>query len=216
MPPKPKYTKSEIIHTAFEMTREAGIDSVVARAVGKRLGTSSSPIFTFFGNMNELKEEVERLARHRFREYMLDILDFTPAFKEFGMRWVRFAAEEPNLYRLLFLSQHNSGSLLQQFQLNFEDILVSMVKEIMTEFQLGEAASLDLLSQMLIFANGISVLMLSNAGDISEESVSYSLSKMCIGIVITDKLIDGTFELPRAKAMADSCNRGIQPVKKTK
>ena len=34
MPPRPKYTKEEIVDAAFELTREKGIDSVVAREVG--------------------------------------------------------------------------------------------------------------------------------------------------------------------------------------
>ena len=58
MPPRPKYTKEEIVDAAFELTREKGIDSVVAREVGKRLNTSSSPIFTVWNSMEELKEEV--------------------------------------------------------------------------------------------------------------------------------------------------------------
>ena len=54
MPPRPKYTKEEIVDAAFELTREKGIDSVVAREVGKRLNTSSSPIFTVWNSMEEL------------------------------------------------------------------------------------------------------------------------------------------------------------------
>ena len=96
MPPKPKFTKSEIIDAAFEMTRENGIDSVVARAVRKKLRTSSSPIFTFFQNMEELKEEVQKLAQQRYRDYMQDIFDYTPSVKGFGMRYVGFSKEEPN------------------------------------------------------------------------------------------------------------------------
>ena len=37
MPPKPKYTKEEIVHAAYELTREKGIEAVVAREVGHRL-----------------------------------------------------------------------------------------------------------------------------------------------------------------------------------
>ena len=34
MPPKPKYTKEELIKVALELTRESGIDAVVARNLG--------------------------------------------------------------------------------------------------------------------------------------------------------------------------------------
>ena len=39
MPPRPKYTREEIIRAAYELTREKGIDAVAAREVGKRLNT---------------------------------------------------------------------------------------------------------------------------------------------------------------------------------
>ena len=55
MPPKKKFTREEIIQIAYEMAREKGIDAVVARELGKRMGTSSSPIFTAFKNMEEVQ-----------------------------------------------------------------------------------------------------------------------------------------------------------------
>ena len=123
MPPKPKYTKEEIVNAAYELTREKGIDAVVAREVGKRLNTSSSPIFTLWNSMDELREEVRKLAKQKYQAYIADIFDYSPSFKEFGMRWVGFAAEEPNLYRLLFLSQGNEHSPYVRFKQEFESVI---------------------------------------------------------------------------------------------
>ena len=118
MPPKPKYTKEAIVNAAYELTREKGIDAVVAREIGKRLNTSASPIFTVWNSMEKLREDVWRLAKQKYQEYMADIFDYTPAFKEFGMRWVGFAAEEPNLYRLLFLPQRDTHSPYIRFKMD--------------------------------------------------------------------------------------------------
>jgi len=52
MPPKPKYTKEEVVKVALDMVREQGVDSLTARDLGAKLGTSSRPIFTAFENMN--------------------------------------------------------------------------------------------------------------------------------------------------------------------
>ena len=51
MPPKPKFTKEEIINSAYELVRLGGENALTAREVGQSLGTSSSPIFTFFSDM---------------------------------------------------------------------------------------------------------------------------------------------------------------------
>ena len=214
MPPKPKYTKEEIVNAAYELTREKGIDAVVAREVGKRLNTSSSPIFTLWHSMDELREEVRKLAKQKYQAYIADIFDYSPSFKEFGMRWVGFAAEEPNLYRLLFLSQGNEHSPYVRFKQEFESVINPLVEEIIKTFGLSQADAEDLLNRMLIFANGIAAFVITDKDSFSKEAVSHDLSQVCIGIVITDKLRDGTMDMSAAKALAESSACGITPQKK--
>lgn len=214
MPPKPKYTKEEIVNAAYELTREKGIDAVVAREVGKRLNISSSPIFTVWNSMDELKEEVRKLAKQKYQAYMADIFDHSPAFKEFGMRWVGFAAEEPNLYRLLFLSQANEHSPYIRFKQEFESIINPLVEEIIKTFGLSQAYAEELLNRMIIFANGIAAFVITDKDSFSEEAVSRDISQVCIGIVITDKLRDGAMDMSAAKKMAESSVSGITPKKK--
>lgn len=107
MPPKAKYTREEIIEKALEMTRKNGIDSVVARELGKELGTSSSPIFTAFKNMEEVQQEIRKAAMREFEEYVRDALKYTPAFKYVGMRMIEFAMNEPKLFQLLYMREHD-------------------------------------------------------------------------------------------------------------
>ena len=216
MPPKPKYTKEEIVNAAFELTREKGIDAVVAREVGKRLNTSSSPIFTIWSSMEELKEDVRRLAIQKYREYMADIFDYFPSFKEFGMRCVGFAAEEPNLFRLLFLTKREEHSPYARFKQEFESIFIPLVEEIMSQFGLSKSDAEDLLSQMIIFANGIAAYVLTDENSFSRETVSRDLSQVCIGIVLTKKLRDGNMDLFAAKTLADSYDFATVPQKKNK
>lgn len=204
MPPKPKYTKEDIIQAAYELTREKGIDAVVAREVGKRLNTSSSPIFTVWNSMEELKAEVRALAKRNYQQYMEDVFDYTPPFKEFGMRCVSFAAEEPNLFRLLFLSKRDEHSPYVRFQREFGSIFTRLVEEIGNYFGLSPIDAEDLLNQMIIFANGIAAFVITDTDSFSKEAVSRHLSQVCIGIVLADKLRDGSIGFSAAKAMADS------------
>lgn len=215
MPPKPKYTKEEIIAAAYELTREKGIDAVVAREVGKRLNTSSSPIFTIWSSMDELREEVRKLAKEKYRQYMDDIFDYSPSFKEFGMRCVSFAAEEPNLFRLLFLSQREEHSPYVRFKQEFEVIFIPLVEEIVNQFEISKADAEELLGQMIIFANGISAYVINDANSFSKETVSFSLSQVCIGIVLTDKLRDGSIDLDTAKELAHFYDFETMPKKKS-
>lgn len=166
--------------------------------------------------MEELKEEVRELARLKYQEYMDGIFEYAPAFKKFGMRWVKFAVEEPNLYRLLFLSRRETHTPYVRFKQDFASILTTLVEEIMNTFVFSRDDAEDLLNQIMIFANGIAVFSLTDPDSLSMEAVRHSLSQVCIGIVINDKLRDGTMEMSAAKSMADACVHGVTPTKRLK
>lgn len=215
MPPKPKYTKEEIVNAAYELTREKGIDAVVAREVGKRLNTSSSPIFTLWNSMEELKMEVWMLAKRKYQAYMEDIFDYTPAFKEYGMRCVRFAAEEPNLYRLLFLRQRDTRSPYLRFKEEFGTLYARLVEEIRKSFELSGEDAEELLNQMIIFANGIAAFVITDKQSFSEESVSRHLSQVCIGVVMLRRLQNGSINWDEARTMVNSYDMRAIPKKRS-
>ena len=91
MPPKPKFTKEEIVFAAKEIVREKGLSALTAREVAEKLGSSPRPIFTVFRNMKELQEAVSESAMRDFNARLRRAADFTPAFKEVGMQMIRFA-----------------------------------------------------------------------------------------------------------------------------
>lgn len=54
MPPKAKFSKEQITEAGLQIVREKGTDSLTARALGEKLGSSSCPVFTVFKNMEEV------------------------------------------------------------------------------------------------------------------------------------------------------------------
>ena len=55
---KESITIQDILHTAFEMTREEGFANVTARKVAAKAGCSTQPIFRVYKNMEEVWEAV--------------------------------------------------------------------------------------------------------------------------------------------------------------
>ena len=104
MPPKVKFTSDEIIEAAVKITRTKGIDAVTAREVGATLGVSSRPLFTYFDTVEELKREVYLYAKNLYKEYVENGLKAEIPFLGVGQQYLRFAKEEPNLYKYLFLT----------------------------------------------------------------------------------------------------------------
>ena len=81
-------------------------ENLTARELAKELGTTVAPIFVHFSSMDELRQEVRALARNRLREYIRQGMQARIPFLEVGLRYVRFAKEESELYRFLFLSDN--------------------------------------------------------------------------------------------------------------
>ena len=105
MPPRVKFTKEEIVEAALRVTREGGIDSLTARSLASELGASTRPMFTYFETVDELKHEVHEAAKGIYKTYIERGLAEPVPFLGVGQNTIRFAREEPELFRLLFLQK---------------------------------------------------------------------------------------------------------------
>lgn len=176
MPPKAKYTREEIIDKAFEMTRKNGIDSVVARELGKELGTSSSPIFTAFKNMEELQQEVRKVAMREFESYVHDAVNYTPAFKYVGMKMIEFAVKEPKLFQLLYMREHDGSQTYAMLIEELGDTVEVCIELMQKEYVLSRPEAELLFRQVWLHTFGICVLVAGRACHISQEEISEMLS----------------------------------------
>jgi AcrR family transcriptional regulator len=109
MAKKPTTTKEAIIEAAFELVRTRGHEALTARSLAAALGCSTQPIMYQFPNLSQLKELVYQRADAFHTEYILT----GGSLLSIGLRYVQFAAEEPELFRLLFQSGHFDGASLQ-------------------------------------------------------------------------------------------------------
>lgn len=213
MPPKIKFTRDDIINAAFEIARQEGFNSVVARNVAKKLGSTVSPIFTAFKNMEELKKEVYFMAKTECFNYMSECINYTPAFKEFGLRWVQFALKEPNLYKLIFLGDGKSNNFIDSIETVFSDIIDILVNEIIHSFNISRNDALSLINQMIIHANGIAVFCMQNITDFDITQIGRLLSETCIGLVMLYKTADGTYNPELAEHMASATSNLPKQIK---
>ena len=105
MPPSVKFTKDEIVQAALRVTRDGGIASLTARSLAAELGASTRPMFTYFETVDALKHEVYEAAKGIYKTYIERGLAEPVPFLGVGQNTIRFAREEPELFRLLFLQK---------------------------------------------------------------------------------------------------------------
>lgn len=191
MPPKPKYAREDVINAAYGLMERRGMDAVVAREVGKELGCTVAPIFTYFESMEELRAAVHEKAVMECTEYLRDFADYFPAFKEFGLRWVHLAQEHPHVYNEVFIRK-KSDTLEGMFSDDFRKLLVPVRAEVVHTFSLSEEDADTLIRDMLIYAHGVATLHISGHSKMSEEDLQVSLSRMCLSYVAGCQICYGT------------------------
>lgn len=189
MPPKPKYQKEQIAEAAFKLVRENGIQSLTARELGKALGVSSSPIFTFYNDMEELKKDVYSRAIKLYVEYMALAENFFPAYKKRGLQWIKFASEEPELFKWLFMSAPPQ----EEFARAAESLQKSSEKDIsiiMRDYNATEEQAKRLFNHMYIYSFGLCVMLVTGIHKFTEAELSQMLGEefsAIVGMLTADK-----------------------------
>ena len=186
MPPKPKYTKEELIHVALELTIECGIDAVVARNLGKELGVAPSTVFTHFESVEEIRQAVLEAARQLYNGYVEEGLRMTPPMKGFGVQYIRFAMEEPNLFSLLFM-QKREGFKMVDFIIT-EGHYERIIQAAQTDFSLERGEAERLYHNLFTYAHGIAAMSATGVCSFSLEEVAQMLGMTCRSLLIGMKM----------------------------
>lgn len=189
MPPKAKFTKEEIVAAALDIAREKGLDAVTTREIAARLCVSTRPIFTYFKTMDELKVEVFKSAENIYRSYAEKGLSEKVPFFGFGKETLNFVYNEPELYRLLFLTcpadeSCNAVSTLEHFK--------KLVREpIMREYGVDAKTADWYFSNMWIVSNSVASLIVSGNCPYSRRELELILTQHSLSLFKAIKEIDG-------------------------
>lgn len=177
MPPKPKFTKEEIVAAALELVSEKGIEALTARELGTRLGSSARPIFTVFNSMEEVQEEVRAAALKRFESYAEKAMYYTPVFKQVGMQMILFAMEEPKLYQLVYMSEYAGATNFESIVERLGDVAQLCVDVIQRDYGLSEKDAKALFEHVWIYTFGIGALCATGMCRFSQEEIIQMLGQ---------------------------------------
>lgn len=189
MPPKCKFTRNEIAKAALDVTRENGISGLTARALATKLGCSVKPIFGLFQNMEEVQQEVLAAANAMYQNYLQQDVSSGkyPPYKASGMAYIRFAKEETELFKLLFMRNRSQ----ERVEENREEIL-PLLEMIKASVGLGEEEAYLFHLEMWIYVHGIATMLATGYLDWDMEFISRVLSDGYAGLKCRyGELIDG-------------------------
>ena len=192
MAPRSKYTREEMVEAAVRVVREKGIDALTAKALASELGVSTQPVFTCFHTIEEAKREVRTAAERVYDRYVEDGLRMKVPFLGVGMQYIHFAKEEPQLYRLLFLTTSEDGSSSVMDALHHSQ---NLVRESLQEtYHIDAQTANRYYRDMWLVVHSLATLVVTGGCPYSEEEMGHILTGFSVSLCKSIKEIPGFVE----------------------
>lgn len=185
MPPKPKFSKEQIIDAAFEIAKLEGMDSITIRKVAEKLGSSIAPIYVNFKDVEELIGEVIHKIFELSRRKLAEQRTGNP-FRDIGAASLRFAKEYPVLFRDLVMKNN-------AYMNNYDNEMGVLVEQMKQDPELESFSDEELraiLLKMRIFQLGLSVMVVNGllSEDFDEEREVEMLESTAVDIMAAARL----------------------------
>ena len=176
MPKKTTTTKEAIVEGAFQLVREKGHEFLTARTLAAFLGCSTQPVMYQFPNLELLKEQAYQRADAFHTAYLLEGEDLL----EIGLRYIRFAQDEPRLFRFLFQTNRFSG-------LSLEDLIRSpetagIMAVVGSEGGMNPEAAAAFFEPLVAVVHGYASLIANNAMKYDPDAIRKALISIAQGL----------------------------------
>ncbi len=165
MPRKIQFTADEIVTAAYALARENGWDGLSVKGVAKKIGSSTMPIYSYFDNLEKLKDAVAIKGWYLLMEY--ETKQYTgDVWVDQSMGYITFAMEENNLFHCMFDGRNND------LQLKMRIIHWDRLTKALTDY--NDFKGLESEQRFLIrysrgmFTHGLATSVISNWGKLLE------------------------------------------------
>lgn len=183
MSAKAKVTKEMIVDAAFDIARESGADNINARTVSEKLRCSTQPVMYHFATIEELKRAVYERADRYHSEYIMNVHPFPDGVMlGIGMKYIRFAIEEPHLFRFLFQSNFFNGSTLPQL-IDAEELL-PVLSAMQGALHIGMEQTKQVFLTVFLFAHGYASIIANNALKLDDAVIASRLEQAYKGAIL--------------------------------
>ncbi len=179
MPPNFKFTKEEILKSALDIIREKGMSALTARSLAAKLGCSVKPIFGLFRNMEEVQQGVFLAANSMYQNYLQEDMSKGeyPPYKASGIAYIRFAKEEKELFKLLFMRDRSNEEEKQD-----NEEIKQIIELIKKNTGLDKEDAYLFHIEMWLYVHGIATMIATSYLDWDIEFISKALTDGYIGL----------------------------------
>ena len=182
MPPKTRITKDMIIQAAVEVARQSGHENINARTVSEQLHCSTQPVMYHFSTIDAMKRAAYAQVDHLHSEFLMTIPPEQDPILGIGLNYIRFAVEEPQLFRFLFQSGYaEENNLLEMVD---AEGLAPVLAAMQEGAGLSMEKSRDVFITVALFAHGYASLIANNHLEFDEKLIAEHLERAWNGAVL--------------------------------
>ena len=161
-----KISKQKILEASIDVIKKCGYEKFSVRNIAKQLGCSTQPIYSEFGDKQELEKAVYQEAQSHHKKYAEQFARNTNImpYMAIGMGFVKFAKQEKQLFRFLYM-QNKWSSKNESFDYD------KIIEKIETTHNLPSKKAVALHGDMAIYAYGLAVLENLGMTNFSDENI---------------------------------------------
>ena len=182
MPPKTKVTAEMVVNAAIEVARQSGYESINARTVSGQLHCSTQPVMYHFSTIESLKKAAYKRLDQLHSEYMMNTRPGQDPILGIGLNYIRFAVEEPQLFRFLFQSGYaEENNLLEMVE---SEELVPVLAAMREGAGLSTEKTRQVFITVALFAHGYASIIANNHLEFDEKLIAEHLERTWNGAVL--------------------------------
>ena len=169
-------TKDKILAAALDIVRKGGPDALTARSLSADLGCGANALFSSFGSIQGIRDAVKAEARRLYQLRVSAGFSLNPPFKGFGMAFLWFAVDEPQLFSLIMDASTPTNSFK-----DYIDTFVGFKEECLAaigdSFGLQDSEAEQFYYQMILIALGLAQTCTLGGSTLSIPQASEMLGK---------------------------------------
>ena len=182
MPPKTKIAREMIVDAALEVIRQSGFGNVNARTVAAQLGCSTQPVMYHFETIESLKRAAYARADRLHTAYLMNSPPGQDPVLGIGLNYIRFAVEEPQLFRFLFQSGYaEENSLLDMID---SEELTPVLAAMQEGLGMDQDRTREVFLTVAMFAHGYASIIANNGLEFDEALIASHLERTWEGAVL--------------------------------
>ncbi|WP_163469674.1 TetR/AcrR family transcriptional regulator [Fusobacterium sp. IOR10] len=171
-----KFSKDKILNVAYNILITEGMKSVTARNIAAKLNSSTISIYSNFGSMTVLKNQLSKVAKNKlFDKVAINYTDLS--LLNIGIGICLFAKEEKALFRAIFMRENLSKNFLDELVEELKGLVFKGFKEGSSYNFLEDETIEWMLKKGWWYVHGFACLICSGFYDPTYEMIEHELKE---------------------------------------